>query len=167
MVCLVSAVALVGCGQTGPTDPPTERPPTSVVSPTASRSPVPPAAIRITSLADDAKVKTAQTVDGTARSVPSGLRLWAVVQPEQSPKFHPQPGPIDIVADGTWSTVCTFGEPAHIGLRFLLIVVLADTEATKQFNEYLREAKSTSVYRGLDALPSGAKRFAQVAVVRR
>jgi hypothetical protein len=83
------------------------------------------------------------------------------VQPEGSPNHHPQPGPVTMTQGGEWSVACYFGEPPQVGFGFTLLLVLADADANRVFNEYLVETRQRVTYPGLP-LPAGAVPVAQV-----
>ena len=180
-ICALLTTASTACGRVGarassdasvtPSPSSVSSSPSPTASPTPSPAPtgapVPPPVIAVTSVKEGGSVGVTQTITGTARNISNNYRLWAVIQPEASPNFHPQPGPIAVTPAGTWSVSCTFGEPSQVGFKFSLLLVLTNAEGTRQFNGYLLEATRRGAYPGLTALPSGTTRYVRLHLVRK
>lgn len=114
-------------------------------------------------------------IDGTCNDVPGNRYLWAVVQPEASPMYHPQSDKPDHgslskgCSNGAWSGLAFFGVgPQHnIGERFTLMIVAVDGNGNKKMQGYLKQSNKNKSYPGLTELPAGAKVLHQITVRRR
>ncbi len=101
----------------------------------------------------------------------SGIKndLWLVVQPVESPFYHPQPGPIPKDEDGRWRGIAYIGESAkkNIGEEFLIFFMRVDLAASKIFADYFKNSESSGKWLGLQILPEGATSIDSVRVVRK
>ena len=48
-------------------------------------------------------------IRGTASGVPGDRQLWALVQADGIEGYYPQPGPLEIDAEGTWQVTARVG----------------------------------------------------------
>jgi hypothetical protein len=159
-VMILFALAACGQGQPPPPSPSTASPPTPTGPPT------PDPQIAITAPAEGGQVGHVDVVSGTAKHLPDGRALWAVIRPMMSPRLHPQAGPIGVDTTGRWSIACTFGLPDQVGLQFAVLVVVANAEAQQHFNTYLAAA-ATANFPGMGTMPPGATQVTTVTVTRR
>ena len=95
--------------------------------------------------------------------------LWLVVQPVESPYYHPQPGPIPKDKDGQWRGVVYVGESSrtNIGEEFLVFLLTTTPAASQVFTSYLRDSTRRNEWFGLQTLPNGATSIDSVKVVRK
>jgi hypothetical protein len=122
------------------------------------------ATVAVTSLSEGAQVQQGDVVSGTATDMPAGCDLWLVVLPPDGGYFPQRPGPINVLAGGSWKAPVRFGESGHHGLKFLLYVVIANANATTAFHGFIQTFKGGEP--GMPNLPDGAVAVAQVEVVR-
>jgi hypothetical protein len=155
--------ALAACGQGQPPPPP---PPSTASASAPTGPPAPDPQIAITAPAEGGQVGHIDVVSGTAKHLPDGRALWAVIRPTMSPRLHPQAGPIGVDTTGRWSIACTFGLPDQAGLQFAVLIVVANAGAQQQFNTYLAGAASAN-FPGMGTMPPGATQVAAVTVTRR
>lgn len=129
--------------------------------------PFAPTSITITSPASNSRVSNQITVQGTACHIPQDNELWLLVQVNGVRGYFPQPGPIVVSSDGTWSAPANIGSDADSGRGFTLNTALVDqndTAAKDAIQKYLNQPGP--VYMPLDPLPSGIRLMSQVPVVR-
>ena len=95
--------------------------------------------------------------------------LWIVVQPVQSPAYHPQTSKIPKQSNNKWKAVAYVGRSAkhNIGEEFIIHLVSATTSASSNFNAYLIESAKRKSWVGLDLLPNGATVIDSVSVIRK
>jgi len=102
------------------------------------------------------------TIVGESIDVPSEWSIWICVFPIQTGRYYPQREPVK--NHGMWELegVC-LGEDksTDIGKTFVINLVVADADATKQLYEYAQH-----IFTGLETLPDGAVICDQVVVVR-
>ena len=104
-------------------------------------------------------------VEGTIIRLPHGLEVWAVVQPDQNPSYHPQVS-VRVGVGGLWRAVCNFGTRAvGSGQSYTLLIVSATKSADQEFRRYLAGASATG-YRGMDSLPAGSQELNEIRVRR-
>jgi hypothetical protein len=139
-----------------------------VVAPLAS--PPPPAGPHaiIDQPADGAKVPHAVKASGRVTGLEAGKVLWLLVLPLESPKYHPQPGPLVPAADGRWTSTVYVGTPGKVddGKEFTLLLVEAGAEADARLRDYMDQVGKTQVYPGLGELPSGTIPLARLTLTR-
>jgi len=135
--------------------------------------PQPEIQANITSPLDNSSVGFTVPVSGTWKNIPSDQQLWLVIWPKNVHRAYPQEGPIKLLftngdrPSGTWSGTVYLGEQnAGTNETYLIITVLANSEANSTFSNYLDQGAVTGNYPGLSNLPSGAKGFDQVNVTR-
>lgn len=129
--------------------------------------PFTPTKVNITSPVSGSSVARLVTVQGTACHVPSDRKLWLLVVPEGATGYFPQPGPVDISADGNWSAAAYMGldNPVDAGRGFVLIAALADSQGNSGILPYF--AQSGPEFKGLEPLPQGVQMMTQVKVIRK
>ena len=117
---------------------------------------------------DGDRVKHIQSLTGWYSENEEESDLWIVVQPVQSPNYHPQPGPITKDKNGTWKAVSYLGKSAseNIGEEFNIFLISASPEASKRFSEYLAFSADTKKWVGLERLPNGATSLYSIRVFR-
>ena len=55
---------------------------------------------------------------------------------------------------------------SRVGKVFQLIIVTADEQANKAFEDYVAAGRSAGWYTGVDSLPVGVKEYVRIAVTR-
>lgn len=142
----------------------------SSASPTATQPSRPSVVATTTAITGPVpgRVAVQETVTGTAAGITPGRQLWLVVWPKSQNRYHPQPGPIEVNADGTWKAPAYFGEAnTPKGTQFTLMLVEAAPDASAAFSQYLDDADSVRTYRGMATLPGEARVLVRLAYVRR
>lgn len=100
--------------------------------------PPPPASVTITSPESGSRIPRHVIVRGTASHIPKDKELWILV--EAGGHYFPQPGPVYVVDDGTWSAEAWVGsdEAEDIGRHFMLIAALADKAGSAAIHANLK-----------------------------
>lgn len=102
------------------------------------------------------------SIIGESLSIPSDWTVWISVFPTDVHRYYPQYEPVS--NKGIWQLdhVCLGRENSDdVGKIFLIDLIVADIEATKQLNMYAKE-----IYGGIAELPRGAVICDQVTVIR-
>jgi len=102
------------------------------------------------------------TIVGESFSIPNDWTVWISVFPTDVHRYYPQYEPVS--NKGTWQLerVCLGREdPEDIGKIFIIDLIAANSEATKQLHRYAKE-----IYGGMSELPCGAVICDQVTIVR-
>src|SRR5207247_5996448 len=120
--------------------------PGSNQTPTPVPSPAPATSVEITQPTEGTKVEQTEMVKGTSQRIPSEQVIWVVVFVHKVGRYYPQNNPADVQASGDWASVTYIGVAADVGLKFVLIAVLADKEVTSAFNKYLVKARDKHDY---------------------
>lgn len=117
----------------------------------------------------DDRVACRETVEGWYGESESNSDLWIVIQPVESPNYHPQPGPLPKNKNGKWQGIVQFGvsDKENIGEEFLVFIVQANSSASQIFSDYIRDSNKNKQWDGLSTLPYGAVPFDSVKVVRK
>jgi len=115
---------------------------------------------------DGSSVEMLEIIRGTSRRIPEGQVVWVVVFPHVTGCYYPQDYPADVQENGDWSSRAHIGVQGDVGLRFDIIVVVADKEAQNAFNAYLMEGRDKKTWPGLEGLPDGAVIYDRVTVTR-
>ena len=117
---------------------------------------------------DGARVPQKTAVEGGYSDAEAKSDLWLVVQPVESPYYHPQPGPIPKDKNGQWRGVIYVGEPGkNSGEEFLVFLVTTNPASSHIITEYLRESADKNEWLGLQTMPEGATSIDSVKVVRK
>ena len=137
------------------------------LAPVISGPVTPSARVSITSPSPSSRVSRIIVVQGNVSNL-GKQDLWLLVLPEGTTPYHPQPGPIAVNSDGSWSSSIYVGaeDPQDIGRSFVITAALTESKGTQQFQNYLRKAQLDGRYPGIDPLPPEIKPAAQVTVVR-
>ena len=137
------------------------------LGPLVDSRPVASPRVAITAPAPAARVGRAVIVQGTASNIPDG-ELWAFVLPSETTQYHPQPGPLQVDANGAWSGTAYIGLAGgqDAGREFTLVVALVDRQASDRIKSYLTDGANKGSYPGLEPLPAGIIPAAQITVVR-
>lgn len=124
--------------------------------------------VTITSPEPNSRVPNQVTVQGTACHISQDKELWLLVQVNGVRGYFPQPGPIVVSSDGTWSVPANIGSDTDSGRGFTLIPALVD-----QNDKAAKDAIQTffmqpgPVYVPIEPLPSGIQLLpSQVHVIR-
>jgi hypothetical protein len=120
-------------------------------------------AVSITSPSNNSEVGINQLVTGTAHSIGQSDTLWIVVYGSLSHKWYPQEGAVVVGNNGNWSQQIRVGSSTNSGKRFLIQAVIADSNASTDFKNYLDTYSDNP---GMSKLPQGAAVAAQVNVSR-
>jgi len=104
---------------------------------------------------------TMYLVKGAASSVPHDLSLWLITT-APGERWYPQTA-VQIVED-TWSGEMYTGIVENVDGEFYIYAVLANDEAHRQLNDYLKLSEEKWSWEGIQSLPMGAKIYAQVKV---
>jgi hypothetical protein len=84
-------------------------------------------------------------VEGFCDETVAKRDLWLVVQPIESPYYHPQTGPIPKDRNGRWQGFVYLGtsDIENVGERYLIFIVSADNSASRRFSDYLTAGAET------------------------
>jgi len=116
----------------------------------------------ITDLQPSIEAPRVITVVGESIDVPNDWSVWACVFPIDVQRYYPQYEPVS--NDGSWqrADICLGMEnTVDIGKIFIINLVVANADATKQLNRYAQD-----VLTGMEELPSGAVICDQIVVIR-
>ncbi len=118
---------------------------------------------------NDERVSHKTPVQGWYNKTEANVNLWLVVQPVESPHYHPQPGPVPIDNDGQWRGIVYLGESPrkNVGEEFLLFLIAANPDISQVFTDYLENSASQNRWIGLQTLPHGSTTIDSVRLVRR
>ena len=118
---------------------------------------------------DGASVSQKTAVKGWCSESDAKNDLWLVVQPVESPYYHPQPGPIPKDKDGQWRGIAYVGTPdsKNIGEEYLIFVVATNPTVSKVFSDYLRDSNNKGKWTGLQTLPDGTTSIDSLRVIRK
>jgi hypothetical protein len=167
LTALMTALVLTACGGTDKQSPTSAGPPppTTIPPPTTTSQTGAIPRVFFTNLTDGQQVGYLMVVEGTIIRLPPGLEVWAVVQPDQNPSYHPQVA-LRVGAGGQWRAVCNFGTRAvGSGQSYTLLIVSATRSADQEFRRYLAGASATG-YRGMGSLPAGSQELSEIRVRR-
>ena len=117
---------------------------------------------QITDLQSSIEVPRVITVVGESIDVLDDWSVWICVFPIEVQRYYPQQEPVS--NDGLWQLedVCLGVEnTVDIGKTFIINLVVADADATKQLNRYAQD-----VLTGMEELPSGVVICDQIVVIR-
>ncbi len=103
---------------------------------------------------DDPRVRQRVSLSGEYSGLPSGGSIWAFVKPHRIDRYYPQ-GPCQARDDGTW-TCPSVALPNEHG-RFLLLVVIADPEASNTIADEFLDEKLRGDFRGMVPPPGDGK----------
>jgi hypothetical protein len=96
--------------------------------------------------------------------------IWPIVY--IGGKYHPQDegGKAASKADGKWYQTVRFGDCTQaakdVGKRFQLIIVTANEQANKVFEDYITTGQRTGAWPGMANLPQGIKEHVRIVVIR-
>jgi hypothetical protein len=116
----------------------------------------------ITELQPSIEAPRVITVVGESTEVPGDWSVWLCVFPIDVQRYYPQYGPVS--NDGSWqrADICLGREnTVDIGKIFIISLVVANADATKQLNRYAQD-----VLIGMEELPCGAVICDQIIVIR-
>lgn len=119
--------------------------------------------IKITSPEDNALINKTIDINGTAKRIPEGDSIWAVVYAyDPTNRYYPQSQLIYPDPDGLWRLKdITVGVDKDHGRKFDIIVVSADDKADKIFRDSLKPP-----WEGLEKISSGIKEYDRITVTR-
>jgi hypothetical protein len=140
-----------------PTSPPTPSPTPSVKA----------YEVKITYPYDDDTVEIREMVRGTSQKIPEGQAIWIMVYPHVVGRYYPQDNPVDVQANGDWTSLIYIGIEEDVNRKFDIIAVLADKRAQDAFNAYFTKAKDTNTWPGLERLLEGATIYDRITVMRK
>lgn len=126
-----------------------------------------PTKVEITYPDDWAPADMREMVRGTSQKVPKGQTIWVVSYPHVTGRYYPQNDPAYVEANGDWSALTSIGIEEDSGLKFDIIVVLANQSAQEKFRDYLLTAKGEKEWPGLESLPDGVTIYNHVMVIRK
>lgn len=118
---------------------------------------------------DGSRVAHRSAVEGKCSESEAKMALWLVVQPVQSPHFHPQPGPLPKDAKGHWKGImyCGASNTENVGEEFLVFIVSADATASQAFSDYLVASANKGQWHGFQTLPAGTTSIDSIRVIRK
>jgi hypothetical protein len=120
----------------------------------------------ITSPSDLEYVDQTITVQGTSQEIPLDQKIWVVVLVYKVGRYYPQNDPAEIEANNQWASIIYIGTPGDSSEKFDILAVTVDSNAQKEFNNYLINAKGKSDWAGLSKLPEGTVIYDRVTVMR-
>lgn len=125
--------------------------------------------VKITEPKDGERVSHKTVIEGTYTQNEKNLDLWIVVQPVDSPFYHPQPGPIPKEPKMNWTSIAYIGELPNdnAGEEFIIYLVSAPIQGSKVFSDYLEKSNTKKEWLGLEVLPSIVTALDSVKVIRR
>lgn len=123
--------------------------------------------VEITYPYDGDTVEIREMVRGTAQKIPKGQAIWIMVNPHVAGRYYPQNVPADVQANGDWTSLTYIGIEEVVNRKFYIIAVLADKRAQDAFNAYLKQAKDTKTWPGLERLPEGTTIYDRITVMRK
>lgn len=131
-----------------------------------SQPPVPKETV-IQSPSDGAMAPHKVKVSGTYAESDTNKDLWIVVQPVDSPRFHPQTAPLPKQRNQRWTSVAYIGESKEHNRsdEFIIHLVVAEQAASNHFKNYLADAEEDK-WPGLTALPDSALIADSITVTR-
>ncbi len=117
-----------------------------------------------TNLHQGSTVSFIQHVAGRVADLPNGMDTWLVVQTILVPGYWPQPGPLLLDPHGQFHTLAYFGssEATYKGEKFVLMIVETPPDASQRFRYFISHPQGI----GLQKLPDGTRRLAQIIVIR-
>jgi hypothetical protein len=123
---------------------------------------------RILSPPDGSNVPHMVQFTGTYANLEKSNDLWLVVQPVESPKYHPQTSSIAKHTNNTWKAVAYIGNSTtdNVGDKFVVLLVSTNVMASKTFSSYLDYSTLNNTWNGLDQLPAGTVTLHSINVVR-
>ncbi len=105
-------------------------------------------------------------VEGKCFSLPEGHWLWLVTFPRHFPSFHPQ-GAKFRPENNHWQGFAAIGADRNeSNTVYDLILVMTDDRASTRFEAYLRRARETNKWEGLDNLPAGSMELTRITVYK-
>lgn len=122
--------------------------------------------LEITYPHDGANVEISETVRGTSEKIPEGQAIWIMVYPHVIGRYYPNNDPAGVQANGDWTSLTSIGIEEDVNRKFDIIAVLADKRAQDAFNAYLKQAKDTDTWPGLERLPEGVTIYVRIPVTR-
>jgi PKD repeat protein len=122
--------------------------------------------IKITYPWNGAKVNILETVTGTATNIPAGYKIWILVYPYPAHRYYSQSGKMTI-QNGKWSIPVYIGVKENVGVKFDILAVLANKQASDKFTAYIKNGEKTNNWPGMVGIPSGAKVYSKITVIRK
>lgn len=115
----------------------------------------------------DYNLKTAhmeETMNGTAKYLPAGQRIWIVVYPHTAYKYYPQGEAY--VKNERWSLPypVRLGDPENVSVQFDVIAALANESAQEEFRTYLENQSNNGLW--MRKLPNGTEVYDRITVTR-
>jgi hypothetical protein len=130
----------------------------------------PPAAARIMYPTDAGLVSRPTVITGVSSNIPTGSTIWICVVPLDMPEcYYPHNKPAEIGDMGEWIfKEVWIGQPDRAGEGFYLVALLADSEATVVFRDYVDDATLTGVWPPIEAdeLPEKVEELDRITVIR-
>lgn len=171
---MVALAALLGAlAAAGIIFPPPAQQPTPVVTPTPvdggspAVSSAPHLMVKVTDPIDKSQVVEIQEVRGTSAEVPQGDAVWVVLYPPDANRFYPQHAAAVVDGNGNWTSKTYFGVHDDAGKQYDIQAILADEAAQQVFTAYNDDANQHDQWPGLVDLPTGAKIYDTITVVRK
>ncbi len=117
---------------------------------------------------EDFKVTFSASIEGLYTEMYRNKDLWIVVQPVNSPKYHPQPAKVLKLKNNKWMAVAYVGgsPTENIGEKFIIHLVSTTPDASQAFDSYVRKSNQGKFYPGMDSLPTGTEILDNVTVFR-
>lgn len=107
-----------------------------------------------------------KNVEGKCFSLPEENWLWLVTYPHHYPFFHPQGAKIRH-KNNHWKGFAAIGADKNESNKvYDLLLVIANDRASTIFEAYLRHARETNEWNGLDDLPTGSRELARITVYK-
>jgi len=118
---------------------------------------------------DGATVSHMVSAEGVYSEELTKVDLWLVVQPVNAPTYHPQTSTIPRQTNRQWTGVAYIGESEkkNIGEEFIVHLVSASPQASKNFREYLSKSEKDKKWQGMPELPSGSTIQDNIKVFRK
>jgi hypothetical protein len=123
--------------------------------------------ISITFPKNNDSIEQTTRVEGTFKNVRNQDRVWVFINPIDVFRYFPQNSFADLDANGTWTSLCYFGQDRDTGKKFEIIVVLLEKEAIKQVQNYLKDSKNRQDWSGMKGIPENSIIYERKIVVRK
>ena len=89
-----------------------------------------------------------------------------MVYPYPAHRYYPQSEKMTI-QNGKWSIPIYIGVQNNVGTKFDIVAVLANKQASKVIQDYIDHGIKTNDWPGMVGIPSGAKVYDRITVIRK